>query len=112
MRCLYNVSWTSVRRTECYLTSLVMSTHVVTQPNDGNWLSNVATTSDEIQGEIAGPHRDMLHIQQYCISSCSNAATNDNGSESVLKAVCHDCSYEGKDSGDDEDWDAHHLSMN
>jgi hypothetical protein len=58
-----NVSWTSVERMECYPTSLVMAAHVVTQPNDGDWLRNVATTSDEIQGEIAGADRDMLHIQ-------------------------------------------------
>jgi hypothetical protein len=89
-----------------------MTAHVVTQPNDGDWLSNVATTCDEIQGEIAGADRDMLHIQQYCVSGCSNAATNDDGSESVFKTVCHDCSCEGKDSGDNEDRDAHHLSMN
>ena len=88
-----------------------MSARVVTQPNDGDWLGNVATTSDEIQGEVAGANRDMLHIQQYCVSGCSNAATNNDGSESVLKTVCHDCSCEGKDSGDNEDWDAHHLSM-
>src|ERR1700733_12827975 len=110
MRCLYNVSWTSIRRTGCYPTSLVMTTHVVTQPNDGDWLSNVATTSDEIQGEIAGAHRDMLHIQQYCVSGCCNAATNDDGPKSVLKTVCQDRRCEGKDSGHNEDWDAHHLS--
>jgi len=89
-----------------------MAAHVVTQPNDGDWLSNVATTSDEIQGEIAGADRDMLHIQEYCVSGRSNAATNDDGSKSVLKSICHDCSRQGKDSGDNEDRDAHHLSMN
>ena len=93
-------------------TSLIVTAHVVAEPYDRHRLSNVPATGNEVERKIASTNRNTLHIQQYGVSDGSNTTTNDDGSETVFEAVRHNCCCEGKDCGDDEDWDAHHLRMN
>ena len=88
-----------------------MTPHVVAKPHQSHRLSHVTTANNKIEGKVASADRYVFHIQQYSVSDSSNAASYDDGTKTVLEPVRHHCGDKGKDSGDNEDWDTHHLSV-
>ncbi len=80
-----------------------MATHVIAQPYQSDGLGNVATSHDEIDGEIASADRDRPLREQNDVSYARGNNAEHGESIAMMETVCQEGGYEARHCGDNVD---------
>lgn len=88
-----------------------MSRHVVAHPDKGDWLRDVSSCDNCVQGEISDSDVDVMHVQQDDISDRRKQAATDDEGKTATNLVADDGTCESTNHGEDEDGDGHDLRV-